>query len=133
MLRLHGFPYYTHQVVIEGFQVRLVLQLGGEVFQSLPRVVLPAVEAPIHERLHPPAQRVEQGGYGQRRGNDGYLRFLTGERAEGVLHGDNTTKVEESQHRGERTVDEGTVYDEVYVVEAVPQHRDPDGSGQGDE
>src|SRR5215210_3059766 len=32
--RLHSFPYYTHQLVIEGFQVRLVLQLGGECFQS---------------------------------------------------------------------------------------------------
>src|SRR5215212_2292369 len=29
---MHRLPYHTHQVVIEGFQVRLVTQCGGEGF-----------------------------------------------------------------------------------------------------
>jgi hypothetical protein len=48
------------------------------------------------------------------------LLLLAGERAEGVLQGDHAAEVEEEQHRREGAVDEGAVYDEVYVVEAVP-------------
>jgi hypothetical protein len=48
---LHGLPYHTHQIVIEGFQVRLVLQLGGEGLKGLSCVVFAAVEAPVYEHL----------------------------------------------------------------------------------
>ena len=59
---LHRLPYHTHQVVIEGFQVRLVLQLGEEHFQGLPCVVLPAIEAPVYEGLDATPQGREQRG-----------------------------------------------------------------------
>jgi hypothetical protein len=62
MCRLHCLLYHTQQVDIEGFQVRLVLQLGGEGFQGLSSVVLPSLEATVYEGLDAPTERVEQGG-----------------------------------------------------------------------
>src|SRR5215211_2077671 len=50
--RLHRLPHHTHQVIIEGVQVRLVTQCGGEGFQGLPRVILPAVEAAVYKPLY---------------------------------------------------------------------------------
>ena len=49
--RLHRLPNHPYQIVAQGFQVGLVPELGGEGFQGLPRVVLPAVEAAVDERL----------------------------------------------------------------------------------
>src|SRR5215204_6619911 len=69
------------------------------------------------------AQRVEQGGDGQRGGDNGDLRSLPCEGAEGVLQGDHAAEVEEDQHPGERTVDQRAVDDEVYVVEPISQDR----------
>jgi hypothetical protein len=57
---LHGLPYYTHQIIAQRVKVGLVTQLGGEGFQGLPRVVLPAIEPAVHEPLHPATQRDKQ-------------------------------------------------------------------------
>src|SRR5215212_9992995 len=133
VLRLHRAPYHSHQLVAQRLEVRLLPQLGAESGQGLRRIVLVAVEAAIDEALDAPPQRVEQGRYGQRGSDDGDLRSLPGEGAEDVLQGDHAAEVEEDQRCGERTVDEGAVDDEVYVVEPIPQHRDPDGRGCGDE
>jgi len=37
-----------------------------------------------------------------------------------------TPEVDENQHRGERPVDEGAVYDHIYIVEAILQHCESD-------
>src|SRR5215204_2042920 len=51
MCGLHSLPYHPHQVFAQGVQVCLVPKLGGECFQGLSRVVLPAVEAAVYEGL----------------------------------------------------------------------------------
>src|SRR5215207_323170 len=61
--RLHRLPYHSHQVVIEGFQICLVPELGREGFKGLPHVVLPAIEPPVYERLDEASQRREQCCY----------------------------------------------------------------------
>jgi hypothetical protein len=82
MGRLHGLHHHTHQVVVEGFQVRLVPELGREGFQGLSRVVPAAVEAPIYEGLDAFSQRREQGRYDQGGRDDGQLRLVPGDGAE---------------------------------------------------
>jgi hypothetical protein len=47
--RLHRLPHHTYQIVVEGFQIGLVPEPGGESFQCLPRVVLPTVDALTRE------------------------------------------------------------------------------------
>jgi len=37
--RLHRFPYYPHQIIAQGVEVRLVPELGGEGFEGLCRIV----------------------------------------------------------------------------------------------
>jgi hypothetical protein len=46
-----------------------------------------------------------------------------GEGAQELLKEHNTPQVHSYQHRGEKAVEEGTVYKEVYVVEPVAQDR----------
>src|ERR671910_3397985 len=70
---LHRLPYHTHQVVVEGFQVRLVTQCGGEGFQGLGCIVFPPVEASVYEGLDASPQwgkqcRYKEGGYHDRQG-----------------------------------------------------------------
>src|SRR5215217_504817 len=77
--------------------------------------------------LHPTAQRVEQRRYGQRGDDDREGGLLAAEDAQGGLQTDHATDVDENEHRGERAVDEGAVYDNVYVVEAVTEHGEADG------
>src|SRR5215203_1765952 len=62
-------PDHCHQIVAQSIEVRLVSKLGGEVLESLSRVVLPSVEASIYERLYAPSRRVEQGCYQERGGH----------------------------------------------------------------
>src|SRR5215212_9306800 len=128
--RLHSFPYYIHQVFIEGFQVRLVLQLGGECFQGLSSVVLPAVEATVYERLDAATERGEQSCDQEGECNDREGGLLTREQDEDSLQHDDATEVECNQHGRQRTVYKGTVYDLVNVVEAVPQDGDAYGHRQ---
>src|SRR5215203_1291007 len=122
---LHSLPYHPHQVVAQGIQVRLVPELDREGFQGLSGVVLPSVEAPVYERLDTASQGVEQSGYQQ--GGDDYgqlgLLLLSREGAEEGLGRRHAPEVHERQHRGERPVDEGAVYDHVDVEEAVLHDR----------
>src|SRR5215212_1010528 len=120
---LHGLPHDPDEIAAQGVEVRLVSELGREALQRLPRVVLAAVEASINERLDAAPQRVEQGGYRQGGGHHHELGFLAGQSAEEQLEHEDAAEVEAREHRGERSVDEGTVYDEVYVVEVVAQDR----------
>src|SRR5215216_4703976 len=69
-------------------------------------------------------QRVEQRGYSQRRSYDPELGFLTRERPEELLKEHHATQVHSYEHCCERAVDEGAVYEDVYVVEPVAQDRD---------
>src|SRR5829696_7077884 len=97
MRRLHGLPYYTHQVVIEGFQVRLVPELGGEGFQGLSSVILPAVEASIYEGLDAPPEGGEQRRYQESGCNDREGELLTCERDEDPLQQNDAYEVEHDQ------------------------------------
>src|SRR5919112_3940008 len=125
--RLHRLPHYVHQFVIQRLQVRLIPQLCSEGLQGLSCIILPAVEAAVNEALHPPTQRVEQGGYGERGGYDSQGGFLTSKGAEGSLQSDHASYVDQGQRDRKCAVDEGAVYDHVYVVETVPQNSYPGG------
>src|SRR5215218_10648631 len=127
--RLHRLPHYRYQFSIQAVQVRLISQSGGEGFEGLSRVVLAAVEAAVYERLDAPSQGVEQRGYHQGRDDHGELGLLllASEGAEDGLGRCHAPEVNERQHRGEGAVDEGTIYDHVYVEEAGAQDGDPDG------
>ena len=63
-----------------------------------------------------------------------WLLLLAGECAEYRLRRRHSTELDNRKDRGERTVDEGAVYEEVDLVEAVFEDRDPrshrDGSAQ---
>src|ERR671913_1532566 len=114
MGRLHRLPYHTHQVVIEGFQVRLVLQLGGEGFEGLSGVVLTPVEAPVYKPLDAASQRREQCCYQEGGCHHCEGGLLAGEEDEHPLQHHDTAEVECYQHSGERTIGEGAVYEKVY-------------------
>src|SRR5918997_2199597 len=120
---LHRPPHDPDQVVAQGVEIRLVSKLGREALQRLYSVVLPTVEAAIDKALDAAPRRVEQGGYRQSGGHHHELGTLAGHSAEEQLEHDDTAEVEAREYRGERSVDEGTVYDEVYVVEVVAQDR----------
>src|SRR5215203_204630 len=120
---LHRPPYDLDEVFAQGVEIRLVSELGREALQRLYRIVLPTVEAAVDKALDAAPQRVEQGGYRQGGGHYYELGSLAGHSAEEQLEHDDAAEVEAREHRGERTVDEGTVYDEVYVIEVVPQDR----------
>ena len=47
-----------------------------------------------------------------------------------IVRGHDRSCGEAAQHHGEPTVDERLVDDDVDVVEAVPEHGDPDGNRQ---
>ena len=85
--RLYRLPYRSYQVASQGVEVRLIPDLGREHLKRLPRVVLPAVEASIYERLDATAHRIEQGR--DHEGGDDYgelgLLLLASECPEGLL------------------------------------------------
>src|SRR5215210_3404969 len=120
---LHRAPNDPDEVVAQDVEIRLISKLGREALQRLYRIVLPTVEAAVDKTLDAVPQRVEQGGYSQGGGNHHELGTLAGQSAEEQLEHDDAAEVEAREHRGERSVDEGTVYDEVYVVEVVAQDR----------
>jgi hypothetical protein len=74
-----------------------------------------------YESLHPPTQGAEQGGYGKSGSDDGQGGLLAREDAQGGLQSDHAPSIGRREQDGEGTVDEGTVDEEVYVVEAVAQ------------
>src|SRR5215211_5304770 len=125
--RLHRLPYHSHQVVIEGFQICLVPELGREGFKGLPRVVLPAIEPPVYERLDATPQRSKQCRDKQGGGDDCEGGLLAYEEDERSLQNDDDAEVEGYQHGGQGAVDEGAVYEYVYLVEAVTQDSYADG------
>jgi hypothetical protein len=63
VLRLHRLPRYYHQIVAQGSEVGLIPERRREALESLSRIILLAVEAPVYERLYAPSQGVEQGCY----------------------------------------------------------------------
>ncbi len=85
MLGLHRVVNYRDQIVLQGIQVRLVAEFGVESRQSPGRIVLLAVETPVHERLDAATQGVEEGCYRKSRGHDSQLRLLAGEEPESIL------------------------------------------------
>src|SRR5918993_5876449 len=93
------------------------------------------MEAPIYVRLDMPTQGVEQGCSHKGRCHYGQLRLLlmAGERLDDGLGRRHDSEVHERQQDRERAVDEGAVYDEGYVVEAVPQDRYTHGDGDAEE
>src|SRR5215218_10247134 len=123
---LHGLPDYTFQITAQRFEIRLVPELGREGFQGLLCVVLPAVEAAVDEGLDAPTHRVEERRYREGGDHHGQLRLLllSGEEAENCLYRRHAPEVDGEKRRRQRTVDEGAVDDEVYVVEAVLEDGD---------
>src|SRR5215211_5412251 len=123
---LHRLPHHTHQVVA---------QRGGVGFQGLSSVVLLAIETAIHQGLNTSPQGVEQSGDGEGRGHDREGGLLARESDEHPLQHDDANEVECDQRDGKRAIDEGTVDDNVYVVEAIAKdgypNRDRDGRDHG--
>src|SRR3712207_1663481 len=113
---LHRLPYHPYQVLAQRLQIRLVSQLGREVFQGLSGIILPPIKVAIYEGLDAPPQRGEkrsdqEGGGHHREGG-----LLTGEQDEEPLQKYNANEVQSHKYGTKRAVDEGAVYDHVYVV-----------------
>jgi hypothetical protein len=85
--RLRRLLYRVRQAVPREVQVRLISELGREIFERLRGVVLTEAETPIFESLDETTEGAEQGGYHERRDHDGQLRLLllAGERSKGCL------------------------------------------------
>jgi hypothetical protein len=62
---LHRLSNHPQHLVAQGVEVRFLAQPGVESGERLGGVVLPPVEAAIHQCLHHTVQRVEQRRYGQ--------------------------------------------------------------------
>src|SRR5215203_5459615 len=92
--RVASSPDHYHQIVAQSIEVSLISKLGGEALQSLSRIVLPSVEAPICERLNAPSQGVEQGCYQERGGHHRECGLLAREDDEEPLHRHDAAKVE---------------------------------------
>src|SRR5918993_3349238 len=126
--RLHRLPHHPYQVFAQRIQVRLFPKLSRESFQGLSSVVLAAVEAPVYKALYAASQRREQCCYQEGGCHHCEGGLLPSERDEDPLQYNDAAEVECDQCDGEQTVDEGTVDDDVDVVEAVAQdsypHRD---------
>jgi hypothetical protein len=118
--RLNRLLYRVYQVqgAPQGVEVRLVSELGREIFERLRGVVLTIVETPICEGLDETTEGVEQGGYEERRDHDGQLRLLllAGERSEGCLGCSYTAEVDCARSGLRQAADQRAVYDDVYVV-----------------
>ena len=63
MLGLHGGTDYPHQLVAQRYEVGLLSQPGVEGGQGLCGILLPAVEAAVHQPLDALAQRAKHGCY----------------------------------------------------------------------
>ena len=70
------------------------------------------------------AQRIEQRCDNEGRGDYGQLRLAACEGAEGVMQGDHAAEVDQGKRGRKRSVDESTVYENVYVEEARAQDGD---------
>jgi hypothetical protein len=119
VLGLHRLPHRREQLGVQSVDVRLVTELRGERFEGLRRVVLTSVETPVYESLDAATEGVEECRHHQRRSDDGKLGLFPCEASQDLLQADDAADVDQNEHRGERTVDEGAVDDTVYVVEAV--------------
>src|SRR5215208_7561695 len=122
--RLHSLPYHTYQVLAQCVQVSLVAQLGREGFQGLPGIVFPSIEAAIYEALYAPSQGDEKGRDQEGGGNDCEGGLLACESDEHPLQHHDANEVECDKRSGEGAVNQGAVYDYIYVVEVVLEDGD---------
>src|SRR5215213_6702272 len=76
-------------------------------------------------------QGVKQRRYQECRGNDSEGGLLAGQRNEHSLQHHDANEIECDQCGGERAIDEGAVYDEIYLVEPVAHYRYPYGDWEG--
>src|SRR5215217_4467564 len=113
--RLHRLPNYPHEVVVQGFEVCLVPELGREGFEGLSSVVLLTVEAPVYETLDSTPQGSKQGRNKECGCHNSEGGLLARESDEHPLQYDDAPEVEGNQRGGQRAVDEGAVYDHVDV------------------
>src|SRR5215208_5014316 len=116
---LHSLPYHTYQVLAQCVQVCLVAQLGREGFQGLPGIVFPSIEAAIYEALYAPPQGSKQRRDQEGGGNDCEGGLLACESDEHPLQHHDANEVECDKRSGEGAVNQGAVYDYIYVVEVV--------------
>jgi hypothetical protein len=130
---VHRLHHHSHELVIQCVEVRLIPELGGEGFEGLSSVVLPAIETPVYKGLQATSQRSEQGGDGQGGGDDRKLRLLTCEGAEKPLEYHDAARIHRHQHHGEGTVDKRTIDQEVYLVETIAQDGNACGNGYAGE
>src|SRR5215211_4795513 len=119
MSGLHRLPYHSNQVVIEGFQVCLVPEFDREGFEGPSGIILPSVEASVYKPLYAVSQRREQCCYQEGGCDDREGGLLAGERDEDPLQHYDAAEVEYNQRDRKCAVDQCTVDDEVYLVEAV--------------
>src|ERR671916_2133784 len=115
MSRLNCLLDHGHELAGQVLEVYRVAQAGPERFQRLRRVVLPTVEAAIDKRLNAVPDGVEEGGDDQRRCHDRELGSLAGQGDPGPLQKGDAAEVQQREREGKSTVDEGAVYDHVYV------------------
>ena len=101
---LHGVVHDPHQFLAERGQVHLIPQLATEGGQRRARIGRRAVEAPVDDVLHPPAQGLEQGGSPQRGDDDGEVTFLAGQGAKEPRKPDHQRKLDDDEQPRERAV-----------------------------
>src|SRR5918997_203659 len=121
--RLHRLPYYAPQVVGQCLQVRLAAEFHRKPLKGLGSVILPPVEAAVYEGVDAARQRSKQ-----RRDQECGCDYCEGgllarDSDEDTLQHHDEAEVEGDQRGGEGTVDEGSIDDEVYLVEPVAHYR----------
>src|SRR5215208_2135918 len=116
MRRLHGPSHHRDQLVAQTVQGRLVPKFGRESFDSVSRVIPPAVEAWFYEALDATAQRSEQRCYRHRRSHDHQLRVAPGSTERVLQGGHAAAEVHPCQGARERAVHQRAVAEDVYVV-----------------
>ena len=94
--------------------------------RASPRRRTGSVEAAVDEGLDPAAGRAEEGGDGERRASDRQV-VTPGQVGERGLEADDDGEVEAGEPGRQDAVDERLADDEIDVVEAVLQDRDPRG------
>jgi hypothetical protein len=103
--RLHRLIDYGQQLGRKRIEVDLVTQPGAERLDRLGRVVLAAVEAPVHYRLNAAASRLEQRRH--RQGGAGYCparRISSHPGAEQLPKNQDQAGVDRTKQGGEETI-----------------------------
>ena len=96
---LHRLLDHCYQFLTQLIQVHLMAQRGTESSKCAGRIILAPVEAAVNAPLDAPPHRLEQGGYGQGRADDGplVLQRLPDEPTQEELQQRDTAEVDQGQ------------------------------------